>query len=208
MTTQEILDEIRSRSGDNTLQDSVLLTKINNEYDQTNLAIINLNEDYFYEEDVIPVTSASVGPYSFPANFAKIRGLFRPDESIVRQRRPTDRKLRYGWYLAGTTPAGVKQFKFTDTPDASGDYICAHVAVPPHLTNAPGASVDPIWPQFFHEVLILGGIERLYSVEDVWEKHGELLQTKKDLRSDLLGQVGGLNLGTNKEVEIDDNDHI
>lgn len=207
MTTQEILDEIRSRSGDNTLQDSVLLTKVNAEYDQTNLAITNLNEDYFYEEDTIAVTS-SVGPYLFPINFVKIRGLFRPDETLVPQRRPTDRKGSYGWYLAGTTTAGVKQFKFTDTPDTVGSYICAHVALPVHLTNTPGAAVDPLWPEFFHEILILGGLERLFSIEDIWEKHSELLATKKTLREDLLGMVGGLNLGTNREVVLEGDTHI
>jgi hypothetical protein len=207
MTTQEILDEIRSRAGDNNLQDSVLLTKVNAEYDQTNLAITNLNEDYFYEEDTITVTS-SVGPYLFPTNFVKIRGLFRPDETMVAQRRPTDRKKKAGWYLAGTTTAGVKQFKFTDTPDTVGSYICAHVALPPHLTNLSGATVDPLWPEFFHEILILGGLERLYSVEDIWEKHGELLATKKTLREDLLGMVGGLNLGANRDVAMETDDHI
>lgn len=205
MTTQEILDEIRARAGDTTLQDSILLTKVNAEYDQTNLQITNLNEDYFYEESTVTVSS-SVGPYLFPAAFAKLRGLYRPDETMVKQRRPTDRKKRYGWYLAGTNTAGVKQFKFTDTPDATGDYICAAVVFPPHLTNDSGAEVNPIWPEPFHELLILGALERLYSVEDIWEKHSELAAEKQNLRDGILAQAGSLNLGTNREVESDQED--
>lgn len=206
MTTQEILDEIRSRSGDNTLQDTVLLTKVNNEYDQTNLAIINLNEDYFHDETTIAVTS-SLGPYSFPATFAKLRGLFRPDDTIVKQRRPTDRKNanRYGWYLAGTTSAAVKQFKFTDTPDAIGNYLCSSVLFPQHLSNT-GTVVNPIWPVPFQEILILGGLKRLYSVEDIWNKFGSLSDDLKDLREGLLSQVGGLNLGVNRDVIEEDDD--
>lgn len=207
MTTQEILDEIRSRAGDPNLQDSVLLTKINAEYDQTNLQIINLNEDYFYEESNIAVTTA-LGPYSFPSTFAKLRGLFRPDETLVPQRRPTDRKQRYGWFLAGTTTGGVKLFKFTDTPDATGNYICAAVVFPPHLSNAVGATVNPIWPAPFHEILILGGLKRLFSVEDIWEKYAELRDDLKDSRGGLLAQVGGLNLGVNREVQMSDDDHL
>lgn len=206
MTTQEILDEIRQRSGDPNLGDDILLTKVNNEYDQTNLSITNLNEDYFYEESNITVTT-SVGPYSFPATFAKLRGLYRPDETLVPQRRPIDRKRRYGWYLAGTTAAGVKQFKFTDTSDAAGTYICAAVVFPPHLTNASGAAVNPVWPAPFHELLVVGGLERLYSVEDIWEKHSELMASKTELRSGLLAQVGSLNLGVNRDVVTDDEDY-
>jgi len=205
MTTQEILDEIRSRAGDPNLQDSVLLVKVNAEYDQTNLQISNLNEDYFYSESAIAITS-SVGPYSFPATFAKLRGLFRPDDTLAPQVRPTDRKGRYGWYLAGTTTAGVKQFKFTDTPDAAGNYTCAAVLFPPHLSNTVGSTVDPIWPIPFHEVLIIGGLKRLYSVEDFLERFADLTADLKDLRSGLLSQVGGLNLGANRDVITDDED--
>jgi hypothetical protein len=199
MITQEIIDEVRSRAGDPSLQDSVILTKINNEYDQTNLAIINLNEDYFYQESSIAVTT-SLGPYNFPTTFAKLRGLFRPDETSVTQRRPTDRKIRYGWYLAGTTAAGVKQFKFTDTPDVTGSYICAAVVFPPALTNNATSPVNPIWPVPFHEVLVIGALQRMYSVEDIWDKGKSLSEAKAELRDGLLAMVGGLNLGTNREV--------
>jgi hypothetical protein len=199
MITQELLDEIRSRAGDQNLQDSVLLQKVNAEWDQTNLEITNLNEDYFYEESAVVVTT-SVGPYTFPATFAKLRGLFRPDETLVPQRRPTDRKQRYGWYLAGTTVAGLKQFKFTETPDVAGNYICAAVLFPPHLSNT-GTVVNPtLWPAPFHEVLILGALKRLYSVEDIWEKFSTLAADLKELREGLLAQVGSLNLGTARRV--------
>src|SRR5688572_7503523 len=105
MTTDEIIEEVLARSGNRSLSPSEILVKVNAEYSQTNLSIINLNEDYFLTEKSDFTVTSSRGPYSLPADFGKIRGLWTPTSTLVKQRRPTDKDRRYGWYFSGVTSA-------------------------------------------------------------------------------------------------------
>src|SRR5258705_8016928 len=113
MTTTELLDEIRDRAKDRTLASTLLLTKINNEYDQSNLQITNVNEDHFFTETTLVVTSLK-GPYSLPADFAKFRALIAPSGAFVGQVSPANESQPYGWYFSGTVlTSGVARKQIT-----------------------------------------------------------------------------------------------
>lgn len=207
MTTDEIIEEVLARSGNRSLSPSEILVKANAEYSQTNLSIINLNEDYFLTEKSDFAVTSSRGPYTLPDDFGKIRGLWTPTDTFVRQRRPTDRtrSSRYGWYFSGVTSAALKRISFTDTPDETGNYLLQYVAFPTPLLT--GGSSNPLWPVVFHEILILGSLERIYSVQDELERYADIRAAKQDLKDSLLSQVGGLNLGISRQV-IDSDDDI
>src|SRR5260370_40859521 len=105
MTVSDILTEIKDRAQDNTLDHGRLLARMNNEYDQTNLRIINLNEDYFFTESTLAVTT-SPGPYNLPSDFGKFRALIPPSAgSIVKQVSPADPRMPYGWDISATIPS-------------------------------------------------------------------------------------------------------
>jgi hypothetical protein len=204
MTVSEIIAEIKDRAQDGTLQDSVLLTKINNEYDQTNLAITNLNEDYFFAENAAFAITSSQGPYTLHATFSKMRALITPSSGFVNQVSPADPRKPYGWYFSGTTAAGLKTISFTDTPQETGSYKLRSVDYPAHLDQT--TYLTPLWPAPFHEILVLGALKRVYSVQDIYDKFPDLKADLAEMKKTLLEQVGGLNLGANREVQADDED--
>lgn len=204
MTVTEILDEVKNRAVDPNLQNSDLLVKINNEYDQTNLAITNLNEDYFLTEEPFTVTDDQT--YLLPEDFAKMRVFIAPSGILVPQVSPADPAQPYGWYFAGSQVGSDQNAQrllyFTDTPREQGDYTLRYVAYPPHLDT--DLHIVPLWPAPFHEILVLGALKRLFSVQDLYDKYPDLDNDLQRLRETLLAQVGGLNLGTNRDVDLDD----
>jgi hypothetical protein len=205
MTVSEILAEIKSRAVDPNLGDPELLTRINNEYDQTNLAIINLNEDYFFTEKTDLAITSSLGPYNLPSDFSKFRALIPPSGSpYVSQVSPADDRKPYGWYLAGTTSARLKRLSFTQTPHETGNYTLRYCAQPPHLDLT--TNTVPLWPESFDEILILGALKRTFSIQDLYDKFPDLKSDLKELRQGLLTEVGGLNLGANRDVDLDPDD--
>ena len=180
--------------------------KINNEYDETNLAIVNLNEDYFLSDATLAITS-SLGPYSLQADFAKIRALITPSGVFVNQVSPADPAKPYGWYFSGTTAAGLKQIKFTDTPLEVGNYTLRSITFPAHLDDAAtSTTTTPLWPAPFHELLVLGALERVYSVQDLYDKFPDLQASKRELQQRLLSQIGDLNIGRSRDVISDSED--
>lgn len=206
MTVSEVISEVQRRSGDFSLGATELLPKINAEYNQTNLAIINLNEDYFLTDKTDFAVTTSLGPYNLPADFGKIRALIPPSGADpIQQANPADPNRAFGWYFSGTVLSGtsiLKRISFTDTPQETGNYTLRYVAYPVELDET--TNTTPLWPFSFHEILVLGTLKRLYSVRDFYEKYPDLATELKDLRDGLLSQVGGLNLGSNRDVDIDD----
>lgn len=207
MTSLEILAEIKDRAQDNTLDDGYLLTKINNEYDQTNLAITNLNEDYFLTPKTDFAITTSPGPYTLPADFAKFRALIAPSGEFIDQVNPATRRKPYGWYFSGTTSAGLKKITFNDTqPTETGNYELRYVAYPTHLDKT--TYLTPLWPAAFHEILVLGALKRVFSVQDLYDKFPDLKAELADLKETLLAQIGGLNLGPGKDVIVEPEDIV
>lgn len=204
MTVAQIIAEIKSRAHDSGLGDDLLLTRVNNEYHQTNLAIINLNEDYFFTTATLAITT-SLGPYELPADFGKFRALIAPSEEFIDQASPADENKPFGWFFSGTRlSSGVvnKRLSFTDDPRETGNYTLRYAAFPGELDLT--TNTTPLWPNPFHEILILGGLKRTYSVQDLYSKFPDLSADLSDLRATLLAQVGGLNLGAAREVASDD----
>lgn len=192
MTTTEILDDAKKRSGFSE-DDIVLLRWANQGYQYRNLRIARAIPSYFLTSDTLSIV-AGTDIYNLPATF--LRSLRIEDENgdEVDQVDPNDPNEPDGWYFYGSViESGVRYERIR--VQVGGGKPTATVTWTVHFVESPGnldltTNTVPNWPTGVHELPVLEILCRWMEAKEIPERLQEYRSMRKDMLlefEDLLG---------------------
>lgn len=202
MLSNEIIDEIKSREDNANLSSTRLLQLLNLTYLEKCAKIRKTCSDYFLTSYEI-VGDGSTLEFTLPKNFRTARKMI---DSSGNPFNPADIGRDGGWFLLGGFESDTHEYRqkicFKTAP---GETYTLYYEFSPDALDLTTTTV-PLIPEEYHEVLIIGPLKKLHSLDDDTSIYKSLDAEDKRLTDDLVMDIAERIDSGEMQVEVNDDD--